>query len=159
GQAPGEGNRRNSGNRGHPRFLASVVASAQGSSVAASTRLSSHLFPIWLVIVGSVIFLSSASRNALLRMIESVLSPSNGRNTLSADLFVEPRPGTMHRYWSLGDMRMLPEPRRILYVRRSPWTTRYLSASVQRLAILSRGMSVSSRTLRVWAVADRSPNA
>jgi hypothetical protein len=84
--------------RPHPEPATGLAKSRYSDGLNLLARLSSHLLPIWLVIVGSVIFLSSASRNALLRMIESVWSPSNGRKTLSADLFVEPRPGTMHRY-------------------------------------------------------------
>src|SRR5262249_50616650 len=63
----------------------------------------------WFVIVGSVILASSASRNALLRMIDSVASPSNGSSTRSSVAVV--CFGTMHRYWSLGAIRMLPLPR------------------------------------------------
>jgi hypothetical protein len=54
--------------------------------------------------------LPSASRNALLRMIARVPSPSNGKNTLP-DKFGTPYAGTMHRYWSFGSMKMVPLPR------------------------------------------------
>src|SRR5262249_14237399 len=113
-----------------------------------------HFFN-WLVIDGSVIFASAASRNALLRTIDSVASPSKGRKTRSPPATV--CFGTMHRYWSLGAIRTLPLPRWILYVRRSPRTTRKRSESVQRSAIFSLGTSRSSRAWRVRAAAESSP--
>jgi len=56
-----------------------------------------------------MLFVLCQQRNALLRMIAKVLSPSNGRNTLLETFAAYA--GTMHRYRSFDSIRMLPLPR------------------------------------------------
>src|SRR5262249_9567884 len=64
----------------------------------------------WLRMLRSVILSSAASIAAFDRMIDSKLSPSNGRRTSAPPADA----GTMQRYRSSGSIRMLPEPRWIL---------------------------------------------
>ena len=69
---------------------------SSGTNQPAHVSLPYFLPLICCVIVSSLIFSSSASRNALLKITDSVRSPSNGNNTFPSS--TTPCFGTMHKY-------------------------------------------------------------
>src|ERR1035437_6872424 len=89
-------------------YLGRGLSSNIVNSVECTNNICTHFLFIWFVIVVSVILSSSANKNALLITTDNPASPSNGRNRLS---FINlPLSGTIHRYWSLGSIKIFVLP-------------------------------------------------